>query len=527
MNLIFPNLQYLEGKTLSQLFTVQFLSFLRDIKGIEIKNVNLIDMKAEITEDINIDKIFNEYLTNVFKESLEIYHYTIKMLRRGKVQREDYFKKIAEDEIIKKIFGPEECIFIDRDEMNFAWHIAKLSQIQKNIGQYRSVQTMEETGEVCSVCGLIRNGDHDITEAISLVSDKCWRPLGSYQQLKGCKRCAFTLGLLGNIILLWRINIIGKAGKTRYVFIPKFKITDRSNPEIIDEINEYLNLLKLFRIKTIGSTAIDHIFNSFRAEPIIAKLVNDQLFDLAIYTQSATGQGGYVTENVIHSEKIRKIAEFAVFTNKYLPGMNLYANGNAKTGNFRILSDVAYLWTTRGKSHALCELFTRKSMNFDVVIKMLGGAGSMKIEYFKNPELIKEMNTYEWDNPLVRISTFFVAERANNFSKEGKKSDQAINTPMALFNSIPENAKNKTIRKFLEEITSKGGSYILNQISEPEEFLTEFSTALRSCTVAQLKELVRYMRMFANTYMFKPQEQKIEVFTDTISKLGYEIKKGA
>lgn len=526
MNLIFPNLQYSEGKTISQLFTVQFLSFIRDNKGIEIKNVNLIDMKAEIAGDIDIDKIFNEYLRNVFKESLEIYHYTTKMLRRGKPQREDYFKKIAKDEIIKEIFGPEEFIFFNQDEMNFAWHIAKLNQIQKNIKQFRSVQTTEEKGEVCSVCGLVNSRKHDITETISLVSDKCWKPLGSYEQLKGCKRCAFTLGLLGNLILLWRINIIGKAGKTRYVVIPKFKIKDSSNPEIIDEINEYLNLLGLFRVKTIGSTAIDHIFNSFRAEPIIAKLISDQFFDLAMYTQSATGQGGYVTENVVHSEKIRKIAEFTVFTNKYFPEMNLYADGNAKTGDFRILSDMAYLWTTRGKTYALREFFTRKTMNFDVVIKILGGVGSMKIEYFKNPESIKEMDTFEWDNPLVRISTFFVAERANEFSKEGKKSDQAINTPMALFTSIPENAKNKTVRKFLEEITSKGRSSILGKISEPEEFLTEFSTALRFCTVAQLKELVRYMRMFANTYMFKPQEQKIEVFKDSISRLGYKIKKG-
>ncbi|MFQ6119875.1 MAG: hypothetical protein ACE5KE_08310, partial [Methanosarcinales archaeon] len=380
-------------------------------------------------------------------------------------------------------------------------------------------------GKVCSVCGLVEGSKDDITEAISLVADKCWKPLGSYEQLKGCVRCAYVLGLISNLLSLWRINILGKDRKTRYVVVPKFIINTINEPKVIDEINEYLNFLGLFRVRAIGNTSIDYIFNSLRAQPIIAKIVNDKLIDLNIYTQSATGQGGYVTENAISSGKVRKIAEFAVFVNKNFPKYP-YADGNSKNKISRVLSDVTYLWAIKGKNDALCELFTQTKTNFDLVKRILGGERKMKVEYFKNPEKIKEMNEYEWDNPLVRISTFFVAERANKFSSEGKKPDQAINTPMALFNSIPEKEKTKTIRKFLEEITSRGKSYILDQINKPEEFLSEYSKALNICSIKQLKEIVRYMRMFANTYMYKKSEEKNKIIKNTILELEYEFKNG-
>lgn len=148
----------------------------------------------------------------------------------------------------------------------------------------------------------------------------------------------------------------------------------------------------------------------------------------------------------------------------------------------------------------------------------------MKIEYFKNPESIKDMNEYEWDNPLVRISTFFVAERAQQFRKDGKKSDQAINSPMALFNSIPENEKSKTVRQFIDEITNHGDNYFLKSIDRSEDFLSEFSKALNACKVEQLKEMVRYMRMFANSFMYRKAEEKTKYHHEAVKELGYNIK---
>ncbi|HKZ38279.1 MAG TPA: hypothetical protein VJ184_11550, partial [Chryseolinea sp.] len=149
---------------------------------------------------------------------------------------------------------------------------------------------------------------------------------------------------------------------------------------------------------------------------------------------------------------------------------------------------------------------------------------------FRNNEVIQNMNEYEWDNPLVRVSTFFVAERANEENKKKIRGDRArdvqqvINSPMALFNSIPEKEKNKTIRKFIEEITENGRSQFLGRVDRPEDFRTEFSKALNVCKPEQLKEIVRSMRMFANTYQYKKAEEKDAILKETLEKLGYSFK---
>jgi hypothetical protein len=243
-----------------------------------------------------------------------------------------------------------------------------------------------------------------------------------------------------------------------------------------------------------------------------------------VYIQSATGQGGYVSENVVSAEKIRKIAEFAVFISKYFPKYGYADSGAPLESLKRVLGEVTYLYVTKSRSEALCYLFTQRDADFKLIEKILGGDRGMKTEYFKNPESIKDMNEYEWDNPLVRISTFFVAERANEASKKGLKPDQAINSPMALFNSVPENEKNKTVRQFIDEITNHGNSYFLKSIDRPEEFLSEFSKALNACKVEQLKELVRWMRMFANSFMYRKLEEKTGYHKETVKELGYNIK---
>jgi hypothetical protein len=528
MDLVFPNLQYLEGKTISQLFAVNFLSFLRNEEAITVKEVDLKNMSARIVERINLDQIFSEYIDYTIKNSLEMYHYTTRMLKRGKPTREDYFRKREKEIFIQEIFDLEGATVHNQDEMNLAWHLSKLNEIKKDIRKYRCIQTKEENREVCSACGLAKSGKGDITEAISLSADKWWKPLGySYKQLEGCDRCADTLSLLSNMVLLWRINILGKKGKNRYVLVPIFR-TNTRDPRIIDEINKYLSLLGLFRMRTRGTTSTDHIFNSLSAQPIISKILQQELIDLNVYVQSSSSQGGFVTDNVVSPRKVRRIAEFVVFLNRYFPRIHYRADAKGK-GNSRILSNIAYIWSKYGEKTALCELFTQMSLFegrvvFDVVREILGGARKMKVEYFKNPEKIGEMKEYEWDNPLVRISTFLVAEKANQFSLEGKRSDQAINAPMAILSSIPEKEKNKAIRKFLEEITSKGRSHILSQISDSERFLSQYSTTLRACSTAQLKEIARYMRMFANTYMYKKKEEKEKIFRETILELGYELK---
>jgi hypothetical protein len=528
MDLVFPNLQYLEGKTISQLFVVNFLSFLRNEEGITIEEVDLRNMTARVVETIDLDQIFSEYIDYTMKNSLEVYHYTTRMLKRGKPTREDYFRKREKEVFIQDIFSLEGATVYSQDEMNLAWHLSKLNELKKNVEKHRCVQTKEENGEVCSACGLVKSRKGDITEAISLSADKWWKPLGySYKQLEGCDRCADTLSLLSNMVFLWRINILGKKRKNRYVLVPFFRIST-SNPRIIDEINRYLGLLGLFRMRTTGTTSTDHIFNSLSAQPIISKILQQELIDLNVYTQSSSSQGGFVTDNVVSPKKVRRIAEFVVFLNRYFPRIHYRADATGK-GNSRILSNIAYIWSRHGKRNALCELFTKTSLFegkvvFDVVREVLGGARKMKVEYFKNPEKIGEMKEYEWDNPLVRISTFLVAERANQFSLSGKRSDQAINAPMAILSSIPEKEKNKAIRKFLEEITSKGRSHILSQISDSEGFLSQYSTILRACSTAQLKEMARYMRMFANTYMYKKKEEKEKTFRETILELGYELK---
>jgi hypothetical protein len=171
----------------------------------------------------------------------------------------------------------------------------------------------------------------------------------------------------------------------------------------------------------------------------------------------------------------------------------------------------------------MLHFFTETSTDFDVLLEVLGG-GEMKIEYFKNKDAIQNMNEYEWDNPLVRVSTFFVAERAYQAKKDGKKPEQAINSPMALFNSIPEKEKNKTIRQYIEEITNNGKSPVLSRIDRPEEFLSDFSKALNYCDTKRLKEIVRYMRVFTNTYQYKKAEEKDAILKETLEKLGYSLK---
>lgn len=95
---------------------------------------------------------------------------------------------------------------------------------------------------------------------------------------------------------------------------------------------------------------------------------------------------------------------------------------------------------------------------------------------------------------------------------------------MALFNSIPEKEKNKTIRLYIEEITNNGKSPVLSRIDRPEEFLSDFSKALNYCDTKRLKEIVRYMRVFTNTYQYKKAEEKDAILKETLEKLGYSLK---
>lgn len=526
MKLIFPNLQNEEGETICQLFAVDFLKFLQS-KDMKLKMVDLNNMVAELEGTIDLDKNFDDYLNQVFKEGLVSYNYTSKLIRRGKG---DIAKKIANPDKVsdftKKIFeqSGDEFEFKDKSESLFAGHIEGLHSIRNDIKAHRCVQSSDETGSVCNVCGLVEGKKSDITERISLVADKCWKPLGTYEQLKGCRRCAYVLGLISNMRFLWRVNIIGKNGKVRYTVVPRFKI-DSKEPIIIDKIRENSSYFGLFRTRKNGTTSIDYILNSLKVQPIIAKIVAEDEISLMVFSQSATGQGGFVTENVISPRKIQQIAEFAMFLNKHFP-KSPYADGGAPLKTFpRIISDTAYIYTTKGRSNALCRFFTDITTDFDVLkdTEVLGGK-DMKIEYFKNKDAIQNMNEYEWDNPLVRVSTFFVAERAYQAKKEGKKPEQAINSPMALFNSIPEKEKNKTIRQYIEEITNNGKSPVLSRIDRPEEFLSDFSRALNYCDTKRLKEIVRYMRVFTNTYQYKKAEEKDGILKETLEKLGYSFK---
>ncbi len=529
MKLIFPNLQNEEGKTICQLFTVDFLKFLQE-KGAKVKMVDLNNMVSELEGAVDLDKSFDEYLNKVFGEGLLSYNYTSKLIGRGKV---DIAKKVSNPDKVsdftKRIFEPsgDEFEFKDMGERLFAGHIEGLHSIRNDIDDiesHRCVQSSDEKGGVCNVCGLVEGKKSDITERISLVADKCWKPLGQYEQLKGCRRCAYVLGLISNMRFLWRVNISGKNGKARYSVVPKFKI-DTKEPIIIDKIIEYSSYLGLFRTRMYGTTSIDYILNSLKVQPIIAKIVADGEINLMVFSQSATGQGGFVTENVISSQKIQQIAKFAMFLNKYFP-KSPYSDGGAQLKTLpRIISDTAYIYTTKGRSEAMCRFFMDVSTDFDVLLdaEVLGG-NVMKVEYFKNKEAIQNMNEYEWDNPLVRVSTFFVAERAYQAKKDGKKPEQAINSPMALFNSIPEKEKNKTIRQYIEEITNNGKSPVLSRIDRPEEFLSDFSKALNYCDTKRLKEIVRYMRVFTNTYQYKKAEEKDVILKETLEKLGYSLK---
>jgi hypothetical protein len=527
MKLIFPNLQNEEGKTICQLFAVDFLKFLQE-KGNKVKRVDLTNMVSELEGAVDLDKSFDEYLNKVFEDGLLSYNYTSKLIGRGKV---DIAKKVANPDKVsdftKRIFEPsgDEFDFKDRGERLFAGHIEGLHSIRidkKDIKAHRCVQNADEKGSVCNVCGLVEGKKSDITERISLVADKCWKPLGLYEQLKGCKRCTYVLGLISNMRFLWRVNISGKNGKARYSVVPKFKI-DTEEPVIIGRILENASYFGLFRTRKYGTTSLDYLLNSLKAQPIIAKIVADGEISLMVFSQSATGQGGFVTENVIGSQKIQQIARFAMFLNKYFP-KSPYADGGAPLDkDARIISDTAYICTTKGKSAAMLHFFTEISTDFDVLLEVLGD-GEMKIEYFKNKDAIQNMNEYEWDNPLVRVSTFFVAERAYQAKKDGKKPEQAINSPMALFNSIPEKEKNKTIRQYLEEITNNGKSPVLSRIDRPEEFLSDFSKALNYCDTKRLKEIVRYMRVFTNTYQYKKAEEKDAILKETLEKLGYSFK---
>jgi hypothetical protein len=525
MKLIFPNLQNEEGKTICQLFSVDFLNFLQK-KGTKVKMIDLNNMVSELEGAIDLDKSFDEYLNKVFEEGLLSYNYTSKLIKRGKG---DIAKKVKDmnkvSEFTKKIFEPsgDEFKFEDRERL-FAGHIEGLHSIRNEIEieSHRCVQSSDEKGSVCNVCGLVEGKRSDITERISLVADKCWKPLGQYEQLKGCRRCAYVLGLISNMRFLWRVNISGKNGKARYSVVPRFKI-DTKEPIIIDKIIEYSSYFGLFRTRKYGTTSVDYLLNSLKVQPIIAKIVADGEISLMVFSQSVTGQGTFVTDNVISSQKIQQIAKFVMFLNEYFPKLP-YSDGGAPLDKYpRIISDTAYICTTKGKSVAMLHFFTEISTDFDVLLEVLGG-GEMKIEYFKNKEAIQNMNEYEWDNPLVRVSTFFVAERAYQAKKDGKKPEQAINSPMALFNSIPEKEKNKTIRQYIEEITNNGKSPVLSRIDRPEEFLSDFSKALNYCDTKRLKEIVRYMRVFTNTYQYKKAEEKDAILKETLEKLGYSFK---
>ena len=524
MKLIFPNLQNEEGKTICQLFAVDFLKYLQD-SGIRIIMVDLNNMISELESTIDLDKTFDSYLNKVFDESLQSYNFTSKLIGRGKV---DIAKKVTNpkkvSEFTKRIFekSGDDVIFDNMGEKLFAGHIEALHSIRKDIKNYRCVQNDNEKGNVCNVCGLVEGKKSDITERISLVADKCWKPLGQYEQLKGCIRCSHVLGLISNMRFLWRTNISGKNGKARYSVVPKFKI-NTTEPTLIDKVIEDSTYFGLFRSSFRGTTSLDYILNSLKAQPIIAKIVADDEMSLLVFIQSATGQGGFVTENVLSSQKIQKIAKFVVFLNKYFPKLPYADGGEPLDSLSRIISDTAYIFTTKGKSAAMCRFFTEITADFDILLEVLGGE-KMKIEYFRNKESIQIMNEYEWDNPLVRVSTFFVAQRANEAKKDGKKPEQAINSPMALFNSIPEKEKTKTIRQFITEITNNGKSPILHRIDRPEDFISEFSKALNYCDTKQLKEIVRYMRVFANTYQFKQGQEKDTILANTLQELGYSFK---
>jgi hypothetical protein len=481
-------------------------------------------MVSEIDGSIDLDKYFNEYLDLIITESLQSYNYTSKLIGRGKV---DIAKKVNNpkkvSDFTKKIFEKSgDVVFEEMGEKLFAGHIEALHDIRKDIKSNRCVQSDDEKGSVCNVCGLVEGKRENLTERISLVGDKCWKPQSiSYLNLDACKRCGLVLGLISNMRFLWRINITGKDGNTRYTIIPIYKI-DTDEPSIIDKITEYNKYLGLFRTKLFGTTSYDYLLNSLRAQPILAKIVANNGLNLLVYIQSSTGQGTFVTENVISAEKLRKLAEFAVFLNTYFPKLP-YADVSSSNKMSKTLSDVAYVYATKDKNKAMLVFFESINSDFDTVLKILGG-GNMKVEYFKNIDAIKNMDEYEWDNPLVRISTFFVAERAYQAKNEKKKPEQAINTPMALFNSIPENEKSKVIRKFIDQITDGGKSTILNRIDRPEDFLSEFSKALNECNTKQLKEIARFMRIFANTYQYKKSEDRDLIISGTLKELGYSLK---
>lgn len=536
MKLIFPNLQNEEGKTICQLFAVDFLRFLQD-SGTKVKMVDLNNMISELYGAVDLDKSFNGYLDKVFQEGLLSYNYTSKLIGRGK---KDIAKTVKDpnkiSEFTKKIFEPsgDEVVFENMEERLFAGHVEELQSIRKGISSYRCVQNDNEMGSVCNVCGLVEGKNEIITERISFIADKCWKPKSKlYENLAGCSRCAYVLGLISNMRFFWRVNITGKNGKARYSVVPRFKI-DTAEPIIIDKINDYSKLFGLFRSSFRGTTSIDYILNSLKAQPIIAKIAAAREIYLMVFIQSDdAGNKTYVTQNVLGSERIQQIAEFVVFLNEYFPKLPYDSDGGKKIGDIpRVISDTAYFYTTKGRSTAMCHFFSSPKINigFDNLSKILGGGKDMKVEYFRNKEAIQNMNEYEWDNPLVRVSTFFVAERANEENKKKQSGEryrdiqQIINSPMALFNSIPEKEKTKTIRKYIEEITDNGKSPVLGRIDRPEEFISEFSKALNYCDTNKLKEIVRYMRVFANRYIYKKADEKDAILAKTLEELGYSLK---
>ena len=376
MRLIFPNLQTQEGKTICQLFAADFLRYLHDKKGVTITHVNLNHMTSEIPEDLDLDDIFEAYLEDVvFKESLEMYPYTEKMIGRGKVDLAKKAKKM--DEYTRDVFEPSgDTKLTEMSERLFAGHITALSEIRDDISSHRCVQSTQESGAgtACGVCGLVDGKSADITERVSLVADKCWKPMGQYEQLKACVRCAYVLGIIANLRFLWRINIDGKGRKSRFSVVPTLNIAQHyTDPMILDDIEKYVELLGLFRQRSIGTTSTDYIFNSLKAQPIIAKLVENGKISLNVYVQSATGQGGYTTENVVSTDKIQKIAEFATFMSQNFPKCG-YADSGAQPGmQRRILGETAYLYANKGTSEALCYFFTHRSGDFKVIEKILGG----------------------------------------------------------------------------------------------------------------------------------------------------------
>src|SRR3990172_12844112 len=146
MKLIFPNLQNEEGKTICQLFAVDFLKFMKE-KGNKVKMVDLTNMVSELEGAVDLDKSFDEYLLEkIFEEGLISYNYTNKLIGRGK---KDIAKTVIESEFTKKIFeqSGDEVVFDNIKERLFAGHIEKLQSIRKDISSISSYRCVQNDNE--------------------------------------------------------------------------------------------------------------------------------------------------------------------------------------------------------------------------------------------------------------------------------------------------------------------------------------------------------------------------------------------